>query len=266
MLTNMNNSLVYLGIMLILMTSILGALLVFFRTMKQQRRLHKTILRSQNEKEIETYSRIAGEYLHQQVINGRILPHLIQLKELNQLVEANKTQKNQVIADKIQQLMQELKQTENIIRNISEHIFPPHLMYFFVETCQKRLNDLQEHYHEKAKIIFHHQGNFNDLTQLPTLLYNVYSLIDLFVTNSLQNAQADTIQVTLTREATQLTLDMRDDGIGFNIRATELTTTGRGLADFKGRAIILSPDYVFDSIEKKGTHFKILIDIQKIKG
>ena len=99
---------IYVLIMLILVVSIIGALLLFFRSINQQRRLHETILRSQNEKEIETYSRISGEYLHQNVINGRILPHFIQLKELKQLVDNSKTAQNRAVSDKIQALMNEL--------------------------------------------------------------------------------------------------------------------------------------------------------------
>lgn len=261
----MGAGLIYIGIALILIISLVGALIVFFRSINQQRKLHETILRSQNEKEIETYSRIAGEYLHQQVINGRILPHLIRLKELNQLVTAAKSPRNQIISDKIQELMNDLKQTENIVRNISENIFPPHLTYFFVETCQKRLSELQELYPlNKTEIVFQSEGSFSDLAQFPTLLYNLYSLIDLFTTNSIRHAQASRIFVVLKREPKQITLDMRDKGIGFDMKEVEKNTKGRGLADFRGRAIILSPQYIFESEAEKGTYFRISVPINTI--
>jgi hypothetical protein len=89
--------------------SLVSALIIFFNTIKQQRLLHETIIRSQNEKEIETYNRIAGEYLHQQVINGRILPHLIQLKELNRLIVNSKVSKNQDVLEKVQELINGLR-------------------------------------------------------------------------------------------------------------------------------------------------------------
>jgi signal transduction histidine kinase len=219
----------------IILITLAGGLIIFFRAIKQQRTLHETIMRSQNEKEIETYSHIAGEYLHQQVINGRILPHLIRLKELNQLVGTLKTTKGQDISDKIQDLMRELKHTESIVRNISENIFPPHLTYFFTETCQKRLDELQQLYPNKAQIVFNTEGVFNNLSQSPTLLYNLYSLIDLFATNSLQYAQANEIKIILKRQQNQITLAMHDDGIGFKIHTIEHNAKGRGLADFKAR-------------------------------
>lgn len=262
----MGTGLIYIGIALILIISIVGALVIFFRASKQQHLLHETILRSQNEKEIETYSRIASEYLHQQVINGRILPHLIQLKELNQLVIASKLSKNQAVLDKIQELIKGLKQTENIVRNISENIFPPHLTYFFAETCQKRLSELKELYpSEKTEITFQVEGVFNDLAESPTLLYNLYSLFDLFTTNSIRHAQASRVLVVLKRDAHRITLNMSDNGIGFDMKTIEKKTKGRGLADFKGRAIILSPQYIFESEAEKGTFFRISVPINTIQ-
>ena len=51
---------IIIGIALILIISLASALLMFFHFTKQQQMLHRLIIRSQNEKEIETYTRIAG--------------------------------------------------------------------------------------------------------------------------------------------------------------------------------------------------------------
>jgi signal transduction histidine kinase len=248
----------YIGIALILVICVFAALIIFFNALKQQRQLHETILRRQNEKEIDTYNRIAGEYLHQQVINGRILPHLIALKELL------KVSKDDIVTTKIQQLIQDFRQTENIVRNISENIFPPHLTFLFVETCQKRLDEMQALLPNRSNINFVTEGKFNDLGQNPTLLYNLYSLIDLFVTNSLHHSQAEQIEVVLKREQDHIKLEMRDNGKGFDIQEIHKNSKGRGLADLRGRATILSPQYFFDSKEGEGTYFKIIVHINAL--
>jgi signal transduction histidine kinase len=248
----------YIGIALILTVCVSAALIIFFHALKQQRQLHETILRRQNEKEIDTYNRIAGEYLHQQVINGRILPHLIALKALL------KASKDASVTEKIQALIQDFKQTENIVRNISENIFPPHLTFLFVETCRKRLDELQALLPNNSNINFVSEGMFNDLGQHPTLLYNLYSLIDLFVANSLHHSNCKQIEVVLKREKEHIKLEMRDNGSGFNIQEIHKNSKGRGLADLRGRAIILSPQYFFDSKEGEGTHFKISIPINSV--
>jgi NarL family two-component system sensor histidine kinase YdfH len=113
----------------------------------------------------------------------------------------------------------------------------------------------------QIEVVFETHGTFNTLTQSPTVLYNLYSLIDLFTTNSIRHARASRILVVLKQEPKQITLDMRDNGIGFDIREAEKNAKGRGLADFKGRAIILSPQYIFESTAGKGTHFRILIPL-----
>lgn len=249
----------YIGIALILVICVVAALIIFLNALKQQRQLHETILRRQNEREIDTYNRIAGEYLHQQVINGRILPHLIALKELL------KASKDEVVTTKIQRLIQDFKQTENVVRNISENIFPPHLTFLFVETCRKRLDEMQALLPNQSQINFVTEGKFNDLGQHPTLLYNLYSLIDLFVTNSLRHSGAEKIEVILKREAEHIKLEMRDNGKGFDIQAAHKNSKGRGLADLRGRATILSPPYFFDSKAGEGTHFKLVVHISSTK-
>ena len=259
-------NIVYIGIALILVICLVGALIVFFRATRQQQQLHQTIIRSQNEKEIETYSHIAGEYLHQNLINGRIIPHLIRLKQINQLALALKSPRNQELLEKIQELVNELKQTETIVRHISEHIFPPHLTYFFVQTCEKHLDDLQQKFPSETTIAFQTEGQFKDLSECPTLLYNLYSIIDLFVTNSLQKAEASHIVVVLKRIEDTIKLDMSDDGIGFNLNETEKNRKGIGLPTLRGRAMLLSPQYVFESEVGKGTQFKISINITQFKS
>jgi signal transduction histidine kinase len=254
-------NLIYIGILGLLVLCVAWILIVFTRTMKQKQQLHETIIRSQNEKEIETYSRIAGEYLHQQVINGQILPHLIRLKALETFVKESPKVKNKEILDKIQILMVEMKQMENVVRHMSENIFPPHLTYFFTETCQKRLDELAQSYPNEAPITFHSEGTFNDLVQSPTMLYNLYSLMDLFVTNSLRHAQARQITVSLKRHANQIGLEMSDNGNGFLMEQVLPNTRGRGLADLRGRALILSAHYSFTSELGVGTQFKIVIPI-----
>lgn len=255
---------IHIAIMVILFVSVLGAAFMFLRTLNQKQKLHEIIIRSQNEKEIETYNRIASEYLHQQVINGRILPHLIQLKELYQIIEASKIENKSIAIYKIQSLIKELNHTESIIRNISENIFPPHLNYFFIETCQKRFKDLQLLYPNNAEIIFNTEGTFNDLALYPTLLYNLYSLMDLFVTNSLQKAQASYIIVQLNHQDNFLYLTMSDNGIGFDFPSIEYTSKGRGLADIKGKALLLSTGYSFKSEKGIGTQFNITIRLKEL--
>ena len=58
---------------------------------------------------------------------------------------------------------------------------------------------------------------------------------------------------------------MSDNGIGFDMKTIEKKTKGRGLADFKGRAIILSPQYIFESEAEKGTFFRISVPINTIQ-
>ncbi len=256
---------ILLLISLVVIISVAGACIVFLHYTNQQRKLHKTILKAQNDREIEIYRVIASEYLHQKVINGHLLPHLIALKELNQLVGYSKAVNKKAFIEKIEDLMKDIKNTESIVRNISENIFPPHLTDFFAESCQQHLLQLQKKYHYEGKIVFETEGNFRELAHLQALLFNLYTLIDLFVTNSIKHAKASVIDVKLNFNNNTVSLLMEDNGIGFSIKEKTLSSSGRGIADFIGRAMVLSSNQYFESKAMVGTRFSIHVDLTKFK-
>jgi len=238
--------------------------LVYFRAWKQRQQMHQNIITAQNEKEVETYFRIAGEHLHQNVVNSRFLPHYTAIKEIEELA-ANSNTSKKLIVEKTQQLMTDFLETEATIRTISNNIYPPHLNYFFVETCKKHLKDLEQINPNSGHIYFKAQGSFSDLEECTALLYNLYSVMDLFAMNSLKHAKAEAIHIFLKREDNQITLEMKDNGIGFNMKTKEqdLHTRSRGLADFRGKSLILSPTYIFQSEKDKGTYYKIEFSVEK---
>jgi two-component system, NarL family, sensor histidine kinase LiaS len=243
-----------IGISILLVLCLVGALLILVRSVRQQSQLNELIIRSQNTKEIETYNRIASEYLHQNVINGCLLPHILHIKAIQQAIDANINKKHLKL--KLSELMSELCETENIVRNMSEHIFPPHLTYAFVKTCQKHISILQKRFpNPNTHIQFDVQGVFDDLQHDQHILYNLYSILDLFVSNSLRHAQASLIHIRLSRTDHVIGLEISDNGIGFDMNKE---VKGRGLADLRGRALCLARNFEFYS-HPKGTYFKILL-------
>lgn len=256
---------VYLLITITLILSLIVGMIFTVRSFEQQRKLQDTINRRQKEKETETLKQIAGEYLHQRVINGLILPHLINLKEASHFVGTAKSASKKEITARLNGLIDGIMEMESVVRNISENIFPSHLSEYFIPVCQKHLQELEKRLGNGEKIVFESDNMLTDLKCFPTLLYNLYSLIDLFVTNSLKHAQATDIKVSIQRKKDTLSLTMSDNGVGFDIRGATLFTKGRGLADFKSRAIMLAPTFLFDSEKGKGTRFNLLINLKAWK-
>lgn len=243
------------------MTSIIVviALWVYFRTAKQQRLMQTIIYRKQNEKELETAQRISGEFLHQKVINGRLAPHIRQLEELETLVRRLNNPQLSEITEKIQRLKQEVQETRDVVRDISRHIFPPFLSYLFVESCQRKLNELADLYPNNGEILLESEGHFTDIDL--SVLYNLYNIITNFVTNSLQNAHAKHINVSVRRTPQSIILKISDNGIGFDFEEVSKTTKGIGIAEIQGRANILATQFIFQSGKGKGTRFEITIQL-----
>ncbi len=85
------------------------------------------------------------------------------------------------------------------------------------------------------------------------------------MTNSIKHAKASEIEVKLNFNNNTVSLLMEDNGIGFSIKEKTLSSSGRGMADFIGRAMVLSPNQYFESKVMIGTRFGIYIDLKKIK-
>ena len=193
------------------------------------------------------------------MINGRLAPHIRQIEELETSVKNLNASELKEIADKIQLLRQEIQETRDIVRDISRHIFPPFLSYLFAESCQRKLQELATLYPNEGEILFESEGIFKDIEL--SILYNLYNIINNFVTNSLQNAHAKHIKVYLKRETETIELKMSDNGQGFNFAEVSKTTKGIGIAEIQGRANVLSAHYIFQSSIGKGTRFEITIPL-----
>ncbi len=227
------------------------------RVFEQEKYLKETIIRAQNVKEMETAQRIASEFLHSRVINKRLKPHIGKLERLQEWLSTETTPSMTDIAEKIQDLKKDLQETRAIVRDISRNIFPPFLSYLFSESCEQKLQELAALYPNNGLIKFKSEGDFKAVEL--SVLYNLYSIIDNFVTNSLQNAAAKHITVTLSCNAQNIVLKMSDDGVGFDFAKVAETDRGIGIAEIQGRANILAPQYVFQSKVGAGTQFEINI-------
>lgn len=227
---------------------------------KQQRNLQQTIIQHQNFREQETKSYIASEFLHQQVINGLLLPHLIKIKELHTGVsETRAINKKQILAS-LENLLDKTVEMERVIRTISEEIFPPFLTDYFPQSCQSHIEKLRLKYNYALPIYFSCTPNLKrDKPGFKLILFNLYSLIDLFVTNSLKHAAATDIRVVIETQHNEISLVMSDNGIGFDAKSAFDEQKGRGIADFKSKATALTPNYTFESQKGSGTRFKIIV-------
>ncbi len=237
-----------------------AASVIFWQNLKRQKHAHEAVIRGLYQQELELASHIAEQQLHQNVINGGLKPVFGYLNDLHQRVGDGQ-------AWRVQQVVEALEQLESRIRDVSNDIFPPGLLTDFAFVCQYRVNTLARLYGYTGQLPINVTGDFADLTNQRVLLYGLYGLIDLFVSNSLKHAQASQITVTLTRHPTTIVLDMTDNGQGFDLGAAlqpDPSFRSRGLADFRARALSIALSarlFTFYSTENVGTFFNATIPI-----
>lgn len=252
-------------IFIILIAILLFGLFVFFKSTKQLQFLlqRKYIL------EAETKSKIARRYLHEKVLNKDIIPIYHRLNDLKKSIKGlSGSSKTDSALRELEAVYEALAEMEESIRTISTNVYPPGLLKFFIEACNANIERIQELHSFSGSIHFTQEGSFELDERQEVLLFNMYSLIDLFVTNSIKHACAKNIYINISKKGAILKLIMQDDGNGFDLskvekKMEESSYNHRGIADIQGLAIACNPVIKeYSSLPQKGTNFKIIIDLK----
>ncbi len=87
---------------------------------------------------------------------------------------------------------------------------------------------------------------------------NIYRIIIELINNSLKYAEADKIEVDLSLNNNILSLQYKDDGIGFNI---DNVKKGLGHKNIKNRSISINGEYEYTSEINRGMIFNLKVEI-----
>lgn len=159
--------------------------------------------------------------------------------------------------------IQLLKKTEALIDNVSDEIrnicfqlMPRSVEKFGLGQSIKQLADL---IHFSTGIKFDIKlEELNDKID-PNVSMSVYRVIQEFVNNSIKHAKCKNIGINLSIKQKTLSLDMTDDGIGFNNNAT--LKRGNGLDNINLRVKYLQGEIDFNSEKNKGVQLNIVIPL-----
>jgi two-component system, NarL family, sensor histidine kinase UhpB len=95
-------------------------------------------------------------------------------------------------------------------------------------------------------------GDFSDIDD--DILFSVYRLTQECLTNISRHAKANNVTVTVDRVANFVSLDISDDGIGFDL---DKTMTGFGVKGMKERVAICNGSYSIETSKGAGTHVSV---------
>ncbi|NJB83427.1 sensor histidine kinase [Wenyingzhuangia aestuarii] len=94
----------------------------------------------------------------------------------------------------------------------------------------------------------------------------IYRIVQETLNNAVKHAKADKVTVFIESDAEFITLQIKDDGLGFNYNSThifEAKNNTHGLRNIKERAELLNAKLSINSELEKGTEIKVEIPIDK---
>ncbi len=148
-----------------------------------------------------------------------------------------------------------INKTIKHIKNISISLMPNLLSEFglpkAINNFCRQINSLND-----VRVNFYYNENFRLEEDLEINLYRI--LIEL-INNSLKHSGAKNIVIDLNKTESELRIDFRDDGKGFDFRKSLRKNTGLGLRNIVSRIHTIHGEYTFESVENKGIHFTIIL-------
>jgi two-component system, NarL family, sensor kinase len=243
-------------VFLLALMAVMGLLLsVIFGFLKDKIRQRDVIIQKQNESEVQTRSIIANR-LHSEV-GGSLLMVQQKIEDTKVVTDilAKRFADIEDLQTEVERILTDIKNARTTLADIYESTYPRQLSTMgLIPVCEELLRKKQENF--GGMIVFRPEGDFELLNQksddderdarLKTIKFNLYNVINLFVTNSVLHSQANTILVSLRQTDGRVRLYIKDDGRGFDMKAVKATSIRRGIFDIEA---------VVFSLDKKGRYF-----------
>jgi signal transduction histidine kinase len=243
-------------VFLLALMAVMGLLLsVIFGFLKDKIRQRDVIIQKQNESEVQTRSIIANR-LHSEV-GGSLLMVQQKIEDTKAVTDilAKRFADIEDLQTEVERILTDIKNARTTLSDIYESTYPRQLSTMgLVAVCEELLRKKQETF--GGLIVFKPEGSFELLnkktdndeqnSRLKTIKFNLYNAINLFVTNSVLHSQANTILVSLRQTDNRVSLYIKDDGRGFDLKVMKETSTHRGIFDIEA---------VVFSLDKKGRYF-----------
>ena len=87
----------------------------------------------------------------------------------------------------------------------------------------------------------------------------LFRMIQEIINNTLKHAACDTIEITLKNLNSQLNIEIKDNGIGFDVNKVRESSEGVGINNIISRAKLINATVSFNSIINEGTTVNILL-------
>ena len=141
------------------------------------------------------------------------------------------------------------------IREICYNLMPSVLIKGNIEIA---LSEFVKKINSQNVIRFHYksEGNFDNLNSEIEIV--IFRIVQEFINNSIKHSKAKNVTiVTKINGDNNFFIELKDDGVGFNLKKLKPNTDGRGINNLKTKVNAFEGEYSLTSKENEGTKLKI---------
>ncbi|MFJ3390965.1 MULTISPECIES: PAS domain-containing sensor histidine kinase [unclassified Lysinibacillus] len=214
---------------------------------EEEARISKLIIKKLIEAKEEEHKRLAQE-LHDGV--GQSLYTVsVALQAIESYVK-----NNEKLNMYIEEVRNELEQVMNDIKLYSYQLRPHSIDQLGITPTLGTLVDSVQKVHPDITISL--ETDFEERCH-PSVEINIYRVVQEALHNITKYAKASKVVIRLEKKATNLTLNIEDDGVGFNLQ--QVKKEGLGLKHMEERITLLGGFFNITSAHNKGTQISIQV-------
>ena len=151
-----------------------------------------------------------------------------------------------------------VENTRQRIRLIAHNLMPGILLSWGLCAA---IQDLAEEAESAGNLKVHFNNDCDDKNFDPAKSIMVFRVIQEIVSNALKHSGASQIVITCSGRDQQFTLEIRDNGKGFDLHSNNLSGKHFGLQNIQTRLDILNAVYSIHSSPQEGTRYDIQIPL-----
>jgi signal transduction histidine kinase len=156
-----------------------------------------------------------------------------------------------------------VENTRQRIRQIAHNLMPGILLSWGLCAA---VEDLTEEAESAGNIKVHFNNDCDDKNFDPAKSIMVFRVIQEIVSNALKHSGASLIVINCSGRNHQFTLEISDNGKGFNLDNNNSSGKHLGLHNIQTRLTILNADYTIHSSPLEGTLYTIKVPLHKMIG
>lgn len=197
----------------------------------------------------ETERKLIAEILHDNVS--------ALLSSANMHLTATRKQFNGNTPQEIEKTQAIISEASQKVRDLSHNLVSSILLKFGLEYAIKDVAKKYSNSQIKFDISAQNINRYNQEFEI-----KIFNVIQELINNILKHSKAQNAQINLKEEGTQLTILVKDDGVGFATSSSSISD-GIGLNQIEARIHVLNGKLTINSKENSGTSVHISVPIIK---